>query len=108
MSDFRTELQSKAVAALRNIASEIDRLSPGHDHAQTMIAFLAGIYNGADYPFNLTRLRELDGHNAMACVQILQYNCLRSGGEIHEWGVFQDDDLHLWIKLAGLKSKGRR
>ena len=100
--NFRADLRNKAVLALRMLVLEIRRLSPDHDHAQTMVAFLAGIYNGSAYPFNLCRLREIDAHNAMACVQILQYNCLRTEEEIHEWGVFDADELHRWIDIAGI------
>jgi hypothetical protein len=41
-----------------------------------MVGFLAGIYNGYDYPFDLSDLRALDTHLANACLDYLNYDRL--------------------------------
>jgi hypothetical protein len=40
------------------------------------VAFLAGVYNGWDYPFDLSDLRTLDTALANACLDYLNYDRL--------------------------------
>jgi hypothetical protein len=40
------------------------------------VSFLAGLYNGYDYPFDLSDLRPLDTNLANACLDYLNYDRL--------------------------------
>ena len=42
--------------------------NPTSGQARRLVGFLAGIYNGSDYPFDLTDLRALDTWLANACL----------------------------------------
>ena len=44
--------------------------------------FLAGVYNGGDYPFDLTDLRALDAELVNACIDYLNYDRLAKA-EVH-------------------------
>jgi hypothetical protein len=60
-----------------------------------LVAFLAGVYNGYDYPFDLSDLRPLDTALANACLDYLNYDRLgicdldkhlpAGGRELHGW-----------------------
>ena len=47
-----------------------------------MVRFLAGVYNGSDFPFDLTDLRALDTNLASACIDYLNYDRLAKA-EVH-------------------------
>jgi hypothetical protein len=44
--------------------------------ARRLVKFLAAVYNGQDYPFDLTELRGLDTELANACLDYLNYDRL--------------------------------
>jgi len=83
-----------ARTALERIETAI-REHPTTGQAGRLVRFLAGVYNGSDYPFDLTDLRALDTELANACLAYLNYDRLAkrevhrhlSGGyrELHEW-----------------------
>jgi hypothetical protein len=102
----RAEIQSvrrikhRAMVALNTISLSIQH-HPGTGQSRRLVRFVAGCYNGDDYPFDLTDLRALDTALAQACLDYLDYDRLGvlevhhhlSGGErmlqrwIHEYGV---------------------
>lgn len=47
-----------------------------------LVLFLAGVYNGSDYPFDLTWLRMLDTKLANACLDYLNFDRL-GVNEVH-------------------------
>jgi hypothetical protein len=50
------------------------RQNPTTGQAGRLVRFLAGVYNGQDYPFDLTDLRALDTRLANACLDYLNYD----------------------------------
>lgn len=106
----RATIQAQAVAALEIVAEAI-RLNPGTGQARRLVRFLAGLYNGPEYPFDLLELRGLDTRLANACLDYLNYDRL---------GI-RDLDRHLgdggrelqgWIQTYGVvcvpgRSRGR-
>jgi hypothetical protein len=68
----------------------------------TTVPFLAGVYNGQAYPFDLTELRGLDTTLAKACVDYLNYDRLGIKG-VHKHLSNGDRDLHRWLKEYGIE-----
>ena len=77
---------------------------PGTGQARRLVCFLAGVYNGQDYPFDLTELRGLDTELANACLDYLNYDRL-GHKEVHKHLANGDRDLHAWIKRYGLEPR---
>ena len=67
------EIVRRAMAALEKIEAAIEA-HPGTGQARRLVKFLAGVYNGEDYPFDLTELRALDTELANACLDYLNYD----------------------------------
>ncbi|HEY6620193.1 MAG TPA: hypothetical protein VIY68_11640 [Steroidobacteraceae bacterium] len=42
--------------------------NPGTGQSRRLVRFLAGVYNGSDFPFDLTNLRAVDTDLASACI----------------------------------------
>jgi hypothetical protein len=65
-------IKIRAMAGLEVIAAAINahRTTGG---AKRLVRFLAGMYNGADYPFDRSELRGLDTTLANACMHYLNY-----------------------------------
>jgi hypothetical protein len=72
--------------------------------AKRLVRFLAGLYNGQDCPFDLTKLRGLDIHLANACLDYLNYD--RLGAREYGNTVFVNNNLisyqDQWAFLASL------
>lgn len=100
----KDEVPARVVTALHVIVESIKRY-PTAGQTRTLVAFVAGLYNGPEYPFDLTELRGLDLHLCQACLNALAFNCVRTGGEVHEWGVFEDRDLHRWMEREGISPR---
>ena len=49
---------------------------PGTGQTGRLVRFLAGVYNGGNFPFDLTDLRALDAELANACIDYLNYDQL--------------------------------
>lgn len=90
----RATIQAQAVAALEIVTAAI-REHPGTGQARRLVRFLAGVYCGSDYPFDLSELRGLDTRLANACLDYLNYDRLGlrdldrhlgdGGRELREW-----------------------
>jgi hypothetical protein len=85
----------RALEALAAIETAIYS-HPTTGGARRLVKFLAGVYNGQDYPFDLTELRGLDAALANACLDYLNYERLGIK-EVHEHLSNGDRDLHRWL-----------
>ena len=68
-------IMERARPALEIIETAI-REHPGTGQAARLVRFLAAIYNGYDFSFDLTELRVLDTELANACLDYLSYDRL--------------------------------
>ena len=64
--------------------------------AGRLVRFLAAIYNGYEYSFDLTELRALDVKLANACLDYLNYDRLGKR-EVHHHLSSGDSELNRWI-----------
>ena len=71
----RAAVTARALEALTLILDAV-RQHPGTGQARRLVHFLAGLYNGTDYPFDLSDLRPLDTPLANACLDYLNYDRL--------------------------------
>ncbi len=90
------EIVDRALAALHRIETAIEA-HPGTGQARRLVKFLAGVYNGEDYPFDLGELRALDIELANACLDYLNYDRLGKH-EVHKHLTNGDRDLHRWLE----------
>ena len=89
--------------ALRVIETAI-RENLGTGQAGRLVRFLAPIYNGQDFAFDLTELRALDTRLANACLDYLNYDRL-SKREVHHHLSGGDRELHQWIERYGVEPR---
>jgi hypothetical protein len=100
------DVASAGVAALHRL---LDRVKQ-HWHtgqSRRIVAFLAGLYNGQDYPFDLTDLRAVDRDIAEDCLALLALDT-RGVQEVHR---YIDNGGAVWeamIEDYGLKPAPRR
>lgn len=96
----RATIQAQAVVALEVTITAI-RAHPGTGQARRLVRFLAGVYCGSDYPFDLSELRGLDTRLANACLDYLNYDRLGIRGLDRHLG---DDgrELRGWIRAYGV------
>jgi hypothetical protein len=97
-----TAIKSRALLGLHTI-EDVIRTRPTSGQAKSLVRFLAGIYNGQNYPFDLTELRGLDIELANACLDYLNYDRLGEK-ELHEHLTNGADDLKHWLKDHGIES----
>jgi hypothetical protein len=90
------QIKLKAVEALQVIEKAIND-HPTTGGAKRLVRFLAGLYNGQDYPFDLTELRGLDTKLANTCLDYLNYDRLGTA-EIHKHLANGERDLHRWLE----------
>lgn len=86
----------RALEALKVIETAI-KSHPTTGGARRLVKFLAGVYNGQDYPFDLTELRGLDTTLANACLDYLNYDRLGIK-EVHRYLTNGEHDLHRWLE----------
>ncbi len=94
------EIVRRAMDALPRIEAAIEA-HPGTGQARRLVKFLAGVYNGEDYPFDLGELRALDTELANACLDYLNYDRLGKR-EVHKHLKNGDLDLHRWLERYDL------
>ncbi len=99
------EILRRANAALQLIERTIGE-HPGTGQARRLVSFIAGVYNGQDYPFDLSELRGLDAALANACLDYLNYDRLGKT-EVHKHLSNGERDLHAWIERYGLTPQRR-
>src|SRR6266404_564336 len=94
-------IMERARPALEILETAI-REHPTTGQAGRLVRFLAGLYNGQDYPFDLTDLRALDTRLANACLDYLSYDRLGKR-EVHHHLTGGDRDLNRWITALGIE-----
>ena len=87
---------ARAMDALKIIEAAI-RENPGTGQVERLVRFLAGLYNGGDFPFDLTDLRALDTKLANACLDYLNYDRLAKR-EVHHHLSGGQRELHAWMR----------
>jgi hypothetical protein len=75
------EILDRAMDGLQRIVRAIEE-NPGTGQVGRLVRFLAGVYNGHEFHFDLTDLRALDTDLANACIDYLNYDRL-SKAEVH-------------------------
>ena len=75
------EIMERARTSLQTIVKAIEE-HPGTGQSGRLVRFLAGVYNGHEFHFDLTDLRALDTDLANACIDYLNYDRL-SKAEVH-------------------------
>lgn len=93
-------IERRASGALETIVSAIET-HPTTGQTRRLACFLAALYNGQDYPFDLTELRGLDTALANACLDYLNYDRLGIK-EVHRHLPGGDAQLHGWMRRYGL------
>jgi hypothetical protein len=96
-------IMDRAQEALQIIETAIGN-NPTSGQAGRLVRFLAGVYNGSDYPFDLTDLRVLDTRLANACLDYLNYDRLGKR-EVHHHLTGGDRRLHQWLEDYGIKPR---
>jgi hypothetical protein len=96
----------RALEALKVIETAINS-HPTTGGARRLVKFLAGVYNGQDYPFELTELRGLDTTLANACLDYLNYDRLGIK-EVHKHLANGEKDLHRWLEEYGIQPVSKR
>ncbi|EQD48592.1 hypothetical protein B1A_06060 [mine drainage metagenome] len=89
-------IMERARGALETLETAI-REHPTTGQAGRLVRFLAGVYNGSDFPFDLTDLRALDTELANACLDYLNYDRLGKR-EVHHHLAGGDRELQGWMK----------
>jgi hypothetical protein len=70
------------------------------------VRFLAGLDNGADYPFDLSELRALGARLANACLAYLNYDRL-AANDLNTHLGDGGRELRQWIRMYGLRVSAR-
>jgi hypothetical protein len=96
-------IMERARPALEVIETAI-RQNPTTGQAGRLVRFLAALYNGYDYSFDLTELRALDTALANACLDYLNYDRLGKA-EVHKHLAGGDRELQGWIKDYGVEPR---
>lgn len=99
-------IKLRAMSALQVIEKAVND-HPTSGHARRLVIFLAGIYNGQDYPFDLTELRGLDTTLANASLDYLNFDRLGIK-EVHKYLSDGDKDLHRWLADYKIEPASRR
>lgn len=89
-------VMERARTALQTIETAI-REHPTTGQAGRLVRFLAAIYNGYDFSFDLTELRALDTELANACLDYLNYDRLGKR-EVHHHLAVGERELQSWIR----------
>lgn len=64
--------------------------------SRTIVRFLAGLYNGSAYPFDLTDLRAIDDKLFEDCMALLRMDARHCVQEVHN---YFDDGSRRWKKM---------
>jgi hypothetical protein len=99
-------IKTRSMEALQQIEKSIND-HPTTGQAKRLVRFLAGVYNGQDYPFDLSELRGLDTKLANACLDYLNYDRLGIK-EVHKHLANGDADLHRWLEECGIQPASKR
>ena len=82
LPSYRSEAES---AIHENGVKALQVLVPIAENNAIVRHFLLGLYDGARFPYNLTRLRGLDPVYTIACMRVLQMDAICSWHEVHQY-----------------------
>ena len=99
------EVMERARTGLQRIVKAIEE-HPGTGQARRLVRFLAGVYNGSDYPFDLTDLRAVDTELANACVDYLNYDRLAKA-EVHTHLPGDGRQMQRFLTQHGIRTQPR-
>jgi hypothetical protein len=99
-------IYARAMEALQVIEASINA-HPTTGQSRRLVRFLAGVYNGQDYPFDLTELRGVDTWLANACLDYLNYDRL-GRMEVHKHLAYGDRNLHRWLEEYSIQAASAR
>ena len=99
----REAVMERARIALQAIEAAI-RQNPTTGQAERLVRFLAALYNGYDYVFDLIDLRALDTRLANACLDYLNYDRLGKQ-EVHHHLSGGERELQRWIERYGIEPR---
>jgi hypothetical protein len=94
-------IQWRAMQGLQAIEGAINA-HPTSGQAKRLVRFLAGVYKGQDYPFDLTELRRLDTALANPCLDYLNYDRLGKT-EVPQHLANGVRDLRRWLDEYGIE-----
>jgi len=94
-------VMERARPAIQLIESAIRQ---GGGQAAILVRFLAALYNGYEYAFDLIDLRALDTRLANACLDYLNYDRLGKQ-EVHHHLSGGEKELHHWIEHYGIQPR---
>ena len=94
-------IMERARPAIQLIESAIRQ---GGGQAAILVRFLAALYNGYEYTFDLIDLRALDTRLANACLDYLNYDRLGKQ-EVHHHLAGGERELHHWIERYGIQPR---
>lgn len=103
--ELRKEVEEDALQALAEIVDAIER-TPGGGQATRLVKFVASLYNGMQYQFDLTDLRGLDTRLVTACLAYLRFDA-RGAREIHHYIPGGAERLNRWFVDYGLRAPDR-
>jgi hypothetical protein len=95
------EIMERARTGLQRIVKAIEE-NPGTGQAGRLVKFLAGVYNGHEFLFDLTDLRSLDTEFANACIDYLNYDRLAKA-EVHTHLPDGGRQMQWFIKQQGIR-----
>lgn len=105
LSSDRRTVEQRASSALAKTVAHIEQ-HDGTGGARRLVKFIAGLYNGDDYPFDLTELRGLDVELQNACLDCLNYDRLGID-EVHTHLPGGDKQLHRWLERYSITPQTR-
>jgi hypothetical protein len=95
------EIMERAMAALQKIVKAIEE-NPGTGQTGRLTRFLAGVYHGHEFLFDLTDLRAVDTELANACINYLNYDRLAKA-EVHTHLPDVGKQMQWFIKQHGVR-----
>jgi hypothetical protein len=98
-------IMERARVGLQRIIKAIED-HPGTGGCGRLVRFLASMYNGYDYHFDLTDLRALDTELANACIDYLNYDRLGKA-EVHTHLPGRGRQIETWFDEVGLLPRPR-
>ena len=106
LNTLNREISAITECAMRALVLIEDaiRQNPSTGQTRRLVCFLAGVYNGSNFPFDLTDLRALDTALANACLDYLNYDRL-GRREVHRLLSGGDTELQRWIDDYGLRPR---
>ena len=101
----REAISRAGMRGLQTLGAALDS-HPGTGQCRTIAQFLAALYNGYEYTFDLTYLRGIDTELANACLDYLNLDRLAID-EVHNYLAGGANQLDRWFEENGVEPKAR-